>query len=357
MEIKSIWLSANTKLHQTSRYFWFKKNNGHRYKILAQYNIPLRKLSKEQKREIKEYWGKLGLDDYATHELIYSITGNFDPAYCSELAFGSKISLFLNDDKYLRSWSDKNYFDKYFPNVKFPHTLLHNIAGVLYDNEYNQINIDTALSIMQKYEKVVLKPSLDSGMGTGVKLVPVDEMTKNVLESYKKDFLVQEVLEQYEPIKALNPTSVNVIRLNSLFLNGKVTYLSASLRVGAQGAFNDNSITADGKGMCVIGITDDGVLKEFAYHSCGLRIKVAPNGVPFAGLKIPNFDEVKRITTEIHSKMPFAKYIGFDIAFDRDGMPVIMEYNLNAPGIFYYQLANGPLFASRTKELIDYFKK
>ena len=70
---------------------------------------------------------------------------------------------------------------------------------------------------------------------------------------------------------------------------------------------------------------------------------------------MPNFDKAKEVAETIHRKMPFAKYVGFDIAFDKNGMPVVIEYNINAPGAFYYQLANGPLFADKTKEIIDFF--
>lgn len=357
MSIKARYLALNEKINRLFRFFWFKRNYRQRYRSLKKNNIQRKKLSKNQKNEIKKVWGKLCMNDYSTHELIYSITGNFNPNYCSALTFGTALEFELNSTRYKEAWSDKNFFDLHFSDVRFPNTLAHNIQGVFYDREYNKIEKDDVLSILSWYSTVVIKPSLDSGNGHGVKLVSVGDNISSVLESYKCDFIIQEVLEQYEPIKAFNPTSVNIIRLNSLFLDGKWSYLSASLRVGAAGSFTDNKVTTDGKGMTVIGIEEDGSLKEHAYYSCGIRIDKLPNGLDFKGFKLPNFEKAKEIAKSIHQRMPFARYVGFDIAFDKEGMPVVIEYNINAPGVFYYQLANGPLFEEKTKDVIDFINK
>lgn len=175
------------------------------------------------------------------------------------------------------------------------------------------------------------------------------------MKKYKSNYVIQEVLGQYAQIKKFNPSSVNVVRVCSLFINNKATVLSASLRCGAEGHFNDNSITPDGKGMFVIGVDSNGKLGDKAYYPCGEKLKMAPNGVDFSKVELPSFEKVKELVVSVHEKMPFAGFVGFDVAFEEDGNPVIMEYNLKAPGVFYYQLVNGPLFGERTQEVIDTF--
>ena len=64
------------------------------------------------------------------------------------------------------------------------------------------------------------------------------------------------------PVSYTHLSSVNVIRYNTLLLNGSVKPLSATLRCGAEGAINDNSITSDGRGMFMIGIEPNGCLKR-----------------------------------------------------------------------------------------------
>jgi hypothetical protein len=82
--------------------------------------------------------------------------------------------------------------------------------------------------------------------------------TEKVLNQYGQDYIIQKVINQYDPISKLNPSSVNVIRITSLFLNGKITPISGALRCGAPGSVSDNYVTSDGRGMFIIGINDDG---------------------------------------------------------------------------------------------------
>ena len=345
------------KLNKFTRRLWYKKYIKKHYNELRIHNIPLRKLSREQKNQIIKVWGEKHGKDYYTHELIYSITGDFNPYYCSVCLFGTDIEFSLNNKNNTGVWSDKNYFDKFFPNVPFPKTIVRNIHGVFYDNNYNIIDCDTAASIISGYDYVCVKPSLITGNGTKVAKIAVDDKVVDVFKSYGKNYLVQEILSQHQSIKAINESSVNVIRMNTLFLNGKLSVLSSSMRFGAVGSFNDNYQTPDGTGMFVVGISDDGKLKDVGYHACGKSVTVSPNGANFAGVEIPNFEKAKELALSIHSHMPFARLVAFDIAFNSNGEPVIMEYNLMGIGPFYYQLTAGPLFGERTQELIDTMRK
>lgn len=313
----------------------------------------LKKLTKSQKQEIYELWGKV---DVSTHELLYSITNNFTPNYCPLVHFRTKIEYELNEPTLVRAWSDKNYYNKFFPNIPFPVSLVHNINGVFFDENYREIDLNQAIKITRSEEYVIIKPSLDSYCGKGVEKFNSSDDFNDIFKKYNKNFIVQKILKQYKPLSDLNPSSVNVIRYNSLNLNGTVYPLSATLRCGAEGAINDNSITEDGKGMVLIGVEFDGHLKDKAYYSCGECLHVMPNGVHFKDLVIPNFDKVVHMIKEMHSLMPQFGFIGFDVAFNEDGNPVIMEYNVNVPGVLYYQYTDGPLFGSLTEKIAKKFK-
>jgi hypothetical protein len=293
---------------------------------------------------------------YATHELVYSVTGEFNPRVCSELLFRTKVEFAINDQRLKHAWTDKNYFEYFFPNEDFPVAIVRNIAGVFYDNAYNVITEEKAKNLIAKYEKYAIKPTIDNGFGKNVRMITRTDDINAVFAQYGRDYIIQEIMEQYAPIAELNPSSVNVIRLISLFVNGRVSPIMAALRCGAPGSFNDNCITADGRGMFVIGITEDGKLKDRAFHSCGEKISCAPNGANFTGMQIPNYESIKKLTSDVHSKLAHFGFIGFDIAIDKNGKPVIMEYNLRGPGVLYYQYVNGPLFGDRTDEIISIVK-
>lgn len=351
MSLRSIYFGLDRKARVFARYLIARRSAKHYLSLLKVHGIELRRLSAAQKAEVDNVWKTRG--GYDTHQLVLSVTGRFDPRICSELLFRTKIEWAINNQDFNDAWRDKGYFDLFFPEAKFPHTIVRNIAGEFYDHDYNVISYEKAKELLKQIPRFIIKPSLDNGLGRGVRLVTETEDCYALLNEYKTNYVIQEVIEQHESFAQLNPSSVNVLRVNSLFVNGRCTPITAALRCGAPGVINDNYITRDGMGMFVIGVDEEGRLKGEAFHSCGKRITKAPNRVDFAGISVPNYEKVKELVTSIHSKLAHFGFIGFDIAIDKNGEPVVMEYNPKGPGVLYYQYVNGPLFGERTEEVAE----
>jgi len=336
------------------RIYCVNKNNNRYFKLLKKHGIEKKKLTSEQKKSIKKVWGR-GCE-YDTHILTYSVTGEFNPYIMPEKLFRTKIEPELNNQSFKYSWADKAYLGFHFPKELFPKTIVNNINGIYYDEDYNILTENDAIERISKYDRFVIKPSLDSGFGKGVKLCINDGNVKDELDKYRKNFVVQEVFKQHQIFSQFNSSSVNVIRYISIFINGKVVPVMAALRCGAEGAFNDNFVSEDGLGMFVIGIDENGRLRDKAYHSCGRSISKCPNGTEFSGVEVPGFDKMKEIIVELHSKLAYFGFIGWDFVIDEDGNPKIMEYNLKAPGVLYYQYVNGPLLGEYTEDIIKMLK-
>ncbi len=351
MGLKGIYEKFDSKVHVISRQIGAKKSAKHYFELLKKHDIQLKRLTSEQKKQVNEAW-KGQVKSFATHELVQSVSGRFDPLVCSELLFRTKIELALNDFQLKYGFSEKNYFDKLVSGFPMPKTVVRNINGIFLDENYKPITKEQLKAIIDSYECVIVKPSIENGFGKSVKLYKNGEYD-NIFSDFKKDYLIQERLRQHASVSALNESSVNVVRVVSLSLNGVVSPVNYALRCGAAGSITDNHITKDGKGMFVIGVNPDGRLKNEAYHSCGERITVAPNGQAFEKITLPNFKQALEMTTRIHEQLPHFGFIGFDVCFDEDGSPRIMELNFRGPGVLYYQYANGPLFGDRTEEVIN----
>ncbi len=357
MGFRAIYQSIDSKAHLISRQMGAKQSARHYYTLRTSQGLPMLRLTAEQKRQVNDVWnGCIKSNGFATHELLMSVTGQFDPYICSEMLFRTKIELELNNFQLKFGFSEKNYFDMLFPNMPFPKTVFRNINGVFLDEYYHPISQNTALSMMNEHQKLIAKPSIDTGFGKSVTLYQ-NQSFKEVFNDFEKNYIVQEVLSQHSTLANLNESSVNVVRVVSLSLNGNVSPVNCALRCGATGSVSDNFISKDGRGMFVIGINPDGTLKDKAYYSCGEQISVAPNGQSFAGLQLPNYKEALELTTSIHETLPHFGFIAFDVCFDLNGAPRIMELNIRGPGMLYYQYANGPLFGERTQEVIDTFCK
>ena len=351
MSLLSLYRKFDNYAHLLSRKMGARKSSKHYFRMLKEHSIPIRRLTSKQKRQVNEIWGG-AVSDFSTHELVYSVTGRFDPYVCSELLFRTNIELKINNFQLKYGFSDKNYFDKLTNGAPMPKTVVRNINGTFLDEEYRPLTYDDVLNIIGKYDSLIVKPSIENGCGKSVKLYSKNDYT-DIFTDFKQDYLIQEVLRQHNLLSSLNSSSINVVRVISIYLNGVVSPVNYTLRCGAQGAITDNFVSEDGKGMFVIGINPDGTLKDEAYHSCGEKITVAPNGMEFAGKQLPYFKEALELTTHIHEQLPHFGFIGFDVCFDEDGSPRIMELNFRGPGVLYYQYANGALFGDRTEEIIQ----
>lgn len=240
--------------------------------------------------------------------------------------------------------------------MKFPDTIFRNISGKFLDKDYNPVSKADVITLLESKDKFVVKPSIDNGVGKGVMLIKHGDNIVKILSDFGTDYIIQEVFEQHPTIARFNPSSVNVIRYISLYYNREVIPVMAALRCGAEGAFTDNSIDSDGKGMFVIGIDDNGRLKDIGYHSCGLSLKDCPNGEKFAGVQIPGFDKITQTVKEAHKRLVHFGFVAWDFAVGKDGEPCCMEYNIKGPGVLYYQYVNGPLFGQYTKDVLEYCK-
>lgn len=355
--LKKMYESFDEKVHVISRKMGVNSSYRHYIEMLKEHDIPFRRLTSAQKKEVDEFWkGLMRSDCYETHELAQAVTGKFDPSICSEMLFRTNIELKLNDFKLKWGWSDKNYFDMYLPNIPMPKTVARNVNGVWLDSQFHPIAQDDLKKLLNSYDQLIVKPSIENGFGKSVKLYQAGEYDQ-IISDFRNNFLVQEVFEQHSSVATLNASSVNVVRVISLSLNGVVSPVNYALRCGAAGSITDNQITEDGRGMFIIGVNPDGTLKDKAVFSCGEMITQAPNGVSFSDVQLPNFGEALKMTTQIHEMMPHFGFMGFDVCFNKDGAPTIMEYNIKGPGVLYYQYVNGALFGDRTQEVIDTFSK
>lgn len=360
MNVNSIFDNFYLSVIKRYRIYCTNKSFRHYSKLLKMHGIPRKKLTREQKKAVDAIWKGCGKYDYKTHRLVYSVTGKFDPRVMSEKLFRSRIEMELNEQTFKNAWSDKSYFSWWFDKKLFPTNVTVNINGTFYDGDYNVISRETALELIARHDKLIIKPSLDTGFGKGVSLMEnckSKEAVNDTLKKYRKNFVVQEVLKQHEMLASFNPSSVNVVRFISLFIDGEVRPVMCALRCGGEGSISDNTITKDGMGMFVIGIDENGVLRDKAYHSCGKSISVCPNKTEFAGKPFPGYEKMVAIIKECHSKLPYFGFVGWDFAVDAEGNPRIMEYNIKGPGVLYYQYVNGPLLGEYTEMIAKRFKK
>lgn len=321
----------------------------------ASFKVP--KLSNYQKRELEEYYNEFGIDvDDLFHRWYYAVTGEFSPRFIPNWLFQNEINPVLNNTSLAGAWADKNYYEIRLPEVIFPEAIVRNIAGYYYDRQYRMISKADAIKLLELEGKFVIKPSLSGGGGSGIQFITDIDKIPEIFDSYKENYIIQKRFLQHPKLAHLNPSSVNIVRIISLLLDGCVYIISASLRVGAPGSFTDNYIDDKGGGMLTIGIDESGKLKDVAFFANGDKTYRCLNNSEFSGMAIPAYSKMIDTVKKNHIKLPYFKMISWDITSDIFENPVVMEYNLKSQGTVYYQYVNGPLFGEYTEKILDMVK-
>ena len=169
---------------------------------------------------------------------------------------------------------------------------------------------------------------------------------EQVFEKYSMNFQIQERLKQHERMAALNPTSVNTIRLLTYRSGMEVLLVYAVVRIGREGQVIDNQCAG---GLSTY-IDKDGNLGSFSYGGYNEdNVIRTDTGIKLGGYHIPSFDKAVEAVKKLHFNLPFFDLVGWDIAIDDEGEPVMLEWNANT-GLS--QSAFGPGFGEYTERII-----
>ena len=311
-------------------------------------------LTKEQVQEIQDYWQ--GLVGYKIptdwHRYFFARTGVYSVKYIPTSLYRLELTGRLNQLPWCVPFSDKNLNDIVLPTMKQPHTYLKNRNGYFYV-ENKAVSLEGAVEKCANVGDVIVKPTLTSH-GNGVKKLHVENgivdakgtKLKDLLVDYGKNFLIQDLVKQHPAMNALNPDSINTIRIVTYRKGMEVLVLYAAIRIGRKGQAIDN----ESAGGISTKINLDGTLCRFAYGAPGQdKIELTDTGVKLEGYQVPSFEKALAMVKEQHLNLPFQDLVGWDISIDDAGEPVMLEWN-TTPELS--QSAVGPAFGDYTEMVV-----
>lgn len=312
-------------------------------------------LSNEQINEIQRFFKRVLGHKVPTdwHQYFYSRTGEFSKYYIPSSVYKNHIIGRLNVYPFHLAYNDKNMTDIILPNTHQPHIFLKNMGGYFYSNG-EPITLEKAIEVCKDLGEVIIKPSM-TGRGKGVKKICIKEgktdfegkTIKDLLDYYYADYLIQEIVHQHSDLSALNPSSINTLRIVTYRSHMEVKVVYTVIRIGRLGMSIDN----ESAGGISAKIKNDGTLAKYAYGSPGVdKIEYTDSGVKLEGYKIPSYDKAVELVKKSHLQLPYFNLIGWDIAITEDGAPIMIELNLN-PDLS--QSANGPAFGIFTEEILS----
>ena len=318
-------------------------------------------LTKTEKKQIDEIWGQLlPVTSYKEFEMFKKMYG-FDARFLTHHIYLPIVARLLNDYHYTTIFDDKGLLGYIaFSCIKTPYCYVRHIGNDYYNNEMHQLSYNEAICKCAEQDELFIKPSHETSGGKGAKLLKMSGYTaeqkltiiKEELSGRDKDYVVQECIHQHSVMAQFNPSSINTLRITTLMLNGNFSLCSIILRCGKAGSSVDNW----GAGGIIITVSSDGRINRVG-HDISLNQYTHNGNCVFADCNIPQMKEILSLVEKAHREsFSICKFIGWDIAINETGDPVIIELNSSQPGVIGEQLVAGPIFGNRTQEVIDYCK-
>ena len=149
--------------------------------------------------------------------------------------------------------------------------------------------------------------------------------------------MIQKKVHQHKDMSALNPSSLNTLRILSYRSDMEVLIIYSVVRIGRLNQVIDNQ-SAGGLSTT---ITPGGKLGKFSFGSVGNDgIEKTDTGIKLEGYQIPSYDKAIEFVKRLHFRLPFFDIIGWDVAIEENGEPILVEFN-TGPGLSQSAFGSG----------------
>lgn len=275
-------------------------------------------------------------DDFITFE-FWRKTEKERRAYLS-FRDNSKIALTITPPDIVKLFLDKKLF-----NIRYSHFIKREWM------QLQDLSKEEIFNFIKRNKSIIVKPLDDYG-GVGIRKISYAEadiytIVEDLYEmahslNGRREWLIEECIENREEIRRLAPGSLNTIRIVTIIdSNGNVHVPAALLRMGSGTSIMDNYHS--GGIACPIDI-ESGTLTAEGTGEYNKKYTVHPySKIEFRGYKIPDFKKILDMAREIALLEPSARYVGWDFALTPNGIEVL-EGNI-PPGEHITQIASGPI--------------
>ena len=265
----------------------------------------------------------------------------------------------LNRYDFIVALLDKGFYGRLFSDFRQPKTVACCRNGIYYTAGEKVTSLDEVAKLIAGRPdlKMIVKPMVASSCGHGIGVLESgsEERIKEALSGYGTSYIIQERLSQHPEMARLNPTSLNTLRVFTYRSLDKTVHFvedSSIVRFGSAGTFIDNALA--GGGFCAVdknGNVDDVIFQDRTSRRQSLR-----DSKGIVNFKIPGFEKVKTFVRQLHDRLPYFDWIGWDIAINADGDPTFIEFNISF-GCEAPQTTHGDIFGPYFDEIIQRVQK
>jgi hypothetical protein len=317
-----------------------------------------KKSEKRIKEEIglcKDYWGCYPLHyfRYQLYKKSKDLSEKELIDYVPEFFFYSLFLPYYDSRKYSILLEDKIITEQLFRcvGINQPETIGKIINGQLFTKALDTMSYDELFDTIQKKRKIFIKPADGKG-GYGILIFNNrgnekyinsrgQQFGMNLLNEIasKRNWIIQNGIEQDSQIASIYPDSVNTFRVATENKDGLFRVLVSTLRMGRYGSELDNGTQG---GILVSIDLDTGEISDHAFSETCEYFEIHPDTqFSFSNFRINRWREVYNFVMDSVKRLPQFTYLGWDIALGINH-PIAIEANLNF-GLDHYQVILGGL--------------
>lgn len=298
-------------------------------------------LTKDQIKEAKEYWKpylRLKKRDILCLDWYTRMNDEFSPSYIPAHIFYRKVLPQINDVKFAEAIQQKGYLDFIFPGVKRPYTVIARISGIYYSNGMILCGKELPLKELKEDVNYIYKPQKDSCSGHNIFIFKKSEINLHKESFDASDYLIQEIIK---PCKELSDISLKLttFRIYTLFYNGEVEVLNFIYRIGGS---KNNAVDNWSSGGVPVVVLENGKAFEYGVMK-DLKTRatfiISDNKKIFIkDLKLPDLSPLIETAIRLAKSFPQIAYIGWDMTFDENHNPVLIEANMSHSDVFFLHM-------------------
>ena len=281
------------------------------------------------------------------------------------------IENILNPCRFRSYYSDKNFLDIIYGKHVMPQTFLRRIHhSKICDQNYQIADVERTIEELNasKVKKLIVKPSIDTDSGIGVRLLTKEGdcfkdietkqvLSKEYLYNIGSDFILQEALTQSSYLSQFNRSSANTFRIATYrsVSDEEVHVTGSYLRIGKEGQFVDN---AHAGGVFIEVDTKTGKMGKYVMNHHGNTFTTC-NGIDFShsDFFIPNWDKVIEFAKYIGKCNHHCRFLALDVALDEKDQPKLIECNVSGFAFWSFMYINQNPFGEFTDEIINHCLK
>ena len=264
----------------------------------------------------------------ATHTLDYTLFELYKKRGCEINRFMTyrrfwKLVKQFDRETFYNTIDKANVYERYAEFIK---------RNWLLTNDF--VDDDEIRRFVGMHKKTLVKP-ISSDSGKGVFTISVDkpdEIAVFLQERKNQTYLLEEICENCEELKAINPSSLNTLRIDTMVnAYGEIEIFSVHLRCGRGGAIVDNwgaggvAYPIDIKTGIINAPGLDLQGNRYIYHPGTEKVMI--------GYKVPRYEEACKFAKDIIQKNKKVVFAGLDLAILEDRIERI-EINFPPAHIF-----------------------